>query len=69
MRRFAPERLIFICINEKMLSLIKYMQVGAEACGRVTNLSQNVTGERNAEGEDSYGISKTKVTASKVKRK
>lgn len=69
MKRFAPERLLFICINEKMLSLIKYMQVGAEADGRVTNLSQNVKGERNAEGEDSYGISKTEATASKVKRK
>lgn len=53
MKRFTSERLIFICINEKMLSLIKYMQVEAEADGRVTNLSQNVKGERNAEGEDS----------------
>lgn len=69
MKRFTSERLIFICINEKMLSLIKYMQVEAEADGRVTNLSQNVKGERNAEGEDSYGISKTQATASKVKRK
>lgn len=43
--------------------------VGAEADGIVTNLSQKIEGERNAEGEASRGVSKTEAIASKVKRK
>lgn len=45
------------------------MEIGAEADGRVTNLSQKIKGEKNAEGEALYGISKPEAIASKHKRK
>lgn len=69
MKRFAAGGIIFICTNKKVLSLINYMEIGAEADGRVTNLSQKIKGEKNAEGEALYGISKPEAIASKHKRK
>lgn len=67
MKRFAPGGLIFVCINEKTSSLIKYTWLGAESDGGGTNLSQEITGERNAEGEVHVGSPRLKPLPPKLK--
>lgn len=65
MKRFAPGGLIFIGIDEKTSSLMRYMEGGREGG---TNVSQKTEEGRDAEGEASIymGSPKTEATPRKL---